>query len=51
MSMVAGILAAVELIFEEIKWVTLDTIPEPLHSGWKFILPKIIDNIKKILNK
>lgn len=33
--------------FDELKWVTLDTIPEPLHSGWKFVLPKIIDQLKK----
>lgn len=33
--------------FEEIQWVTLDNIPEPLHSGWKYMLPQIIDQLPR----
>ena len=34
--------------FEELRWVRLDAIPEPLHSGWKkYILPKIIDQLPR----
>ncbi len=31
--------------FEEINWVTLDTIPTPLHTAWQYALPKIIDQL------
>lgn len=33
--------------FEELKWVRLDNLPEPLHTGWQYMLPKIIDRLKK----
>lgn len=33
--------------FDEIKWVRLDAIPEPLHSGWQQIFPKIIDQLPR----
>jgi 8-oxo-dGTP diphosphatase len=31
--------------FEEIKWFRLDNLPEPLHTGWQYVLPKIIDKL------
>jgi ADP-ribose pyrophosphatase YjhB (NUDIX family) len=33
--------------FEELKWVTLDNVPSPLHSAWQIVLPKIIDKLPK----
>ncbi len=31
--------------FDEIKWVKLDSIPQPLHTAWQYVLPKIIDQL------
>lgn len=31
--------------FEEVKWFTLDTLPEPLHSQFPFFLEKYKDKI------
>ncbi len=31
--------------FDEIRWARLDALPEPLHSCWKQVLPKIINQL------
>lgn len=31
--------------FEEIKWVRLDQVPEPLHTSWAKVLPQVIDQL------
>jgi 8-oxo-dGTP diphosphatase len=33
--------------FEELRWVRLDNLPDPLHSSWQYVLPKVIDQLPK----